>query len=214
MILNPTARAHLEPAHGRYGVNVPSQALADWVGDRSESLDRLLAAHSAVSGRRPGRRWVTTEVNHALIVRLAGEFQGFARDLHDEAIDAFSIGLPPSQGTVVRAALQRGRRLDTGNASWSNVVSDFTVFGLSLSTDLAASDPFRYPKWVACLDGLNASRNAIAHQDPTQLAVMRLRHGLTPNTFRSWRSSINEVASALDRATGSYLRSLNGVAPW
>jgi hypothetical protein len=193
---------------------VPSQALRDWTSDRAARLDRLLSAHSALTGHGPGRRWITVEVNHALIVRLAGEFQGFARDLHDEAIDAFVAGIPASHASVIRAALQRSRKLDSGNATWANIGNDFAVFGLSLATELSATYPYKYPKWTACLNNLNDSRNAIAHQDPSKLALMTARHGLTLHTFKAWRTTLSGVASALDRATGRYLRSLNGVAPW
>jgi hypothetical protein len=34
-----------------------------------------------VRGANSGRRWITDELNHALILRLAAEFQGFARHL-------------------------------------------------------------------------------------------------------------------------------------
>lgn len=56
-----------------------SAALTSWRTDRAARLDRLVAAHAAVGGAGPGRRWVTEELNHALILRLASEFQGFAR---------------------------------------------------------------------------------------------------------------------------------------
>ncbi|MDX6343200.1 MAG: hypothetical protein QOH87_3338 [Trebonia sp.] len=55
-----------------------------WAAARANRIKRLRAAHEAFGGTGPGRRWVTDELNHALILRLASEFQGFARDLHDE----------------------------------------------------------------------------------------------------------------------------------
>jgi hypothetical protein len=61
---------------------VTSAALRNWKTDRAAHLDRLLAARRALRGMN--RRWVTDELNHSLILRMASEFQGFARELHDE----------------------------------------------------------------------------------------------------------------------------------
>jgi hypothetical protein len=54
-----------------------------WRKERSERLDELLHAHQSVGGPSRGRRWRTATLNEALLLRLAAEFQGFARDLHD-----------------------------------------------------------------------------------------------------------------------------------
>jgi hypothetical protein len=62
-----------------------SASLVTWAAIRADRIRRLRAAHEAFGGSGPGRRWVTDELNHALILRLASEFQGFARDLHDES---------------------------------------------------------------------------------------------------------------------------------
>jgi hypothetical protein len=62
-----------------------SVALNAWRSTRAGRLDRLRSAHTAIGGSGRGRRWVTEELNHALVLRLAAEFQGFARDLHEES---------------------------------------------------------------------------------------------------------------------------------
>jgi hypothetical protein len=67
-----------------YSHVMPSVSLNTWTTVRAQRIKRLRAAHEAFGGTGPGRRWVTDELNHALILRLASEFQGFARDLHDE----------------------------------------------------------------------------------------------------------------------------------
>ena len=61
-----------------------SAALQRWSASRAANLAELLAAHHQVAGRGPGRRYATRQLNYAPIVRLASEFQGFDRDLHDE----------------------------------------------------------------------------------------------------------------------------------
>lgn len=176
-----------------------------------------MAAHAALAGSGPGRRWVTEEVNHALIVRLAGEFQGFTRDLHDQAIDAVLAAVPGLQQgtqTLLRASFEKGRKLDTGNASWANICSDFAVFGFSLKTETQARYLFKYPGWIQCLDKLNKARNAIAHQDSAQLAQVAAADPLTLGTFKAWRAKLNAVACGLDVVTSEQLRALNGTKPW
>ncbi|MGW1346958.1 hypothetical protein ACWCOV_38305 [Kribbella sp. NPDC002412] len=195
-----------------------SAALGRWQTERSAALDNLVAAHSAVSGGSPGRKWLTVEVNHALIVRLAAEFQGYCRDLHDEAIDAFlnsKLSSEAQTATVVRALLTTGRKLDIGNANWGNIGSDFAKFGVSVATELKAAYPRRYRGWTGKLDRLILARNAIAHQNPADLAEASALQPLTLATFRNWRSALNGVAIGLDRVVGTYLKDLDGtVAPW
>ena len=90
-------------------VVVPSMALASWRSDRQQRLDELLAAHQTVGGAGPGRRWRTRELNWALTLRLAGEFQGFARHLHDLAVDHFVATLAGGN-TQLADTLRRGRQ--------------------------------------------------------------------------------------------------------
>ncbi len=98
---------------------MPSSALASWRKRRGERLDDLLHAHRSVGGSARGRRWRTATLNEALLLRLAAEFQGFARDLHQEACDIFAAWTAPSNlavRQVVRAQLMEGRELERGNA--------------------------------------------------------------------------------------------------
>ncbi|MGQ0464552.1 MAG: hypothetical protein ACT4QG_04440 [Sporichthyaceae bacterium] len=166
-----------------------SRAHADWSSRRVERLDRLVAAHRAVGGVGRGRRWLTTELNHALIVRLASEFQGFCRDLHDESIRVLvdvRVANDPALAALLRSALERDRKLDRGNATWGNVVDDFGRFGLSLRDVLAGSHE-QYGEWIGVLDRLNQARNALAHDNSVQLARFEQTQRLTLATFRSWR---------------------------
>jgi hypothetical protein len=57
-------------------------------------------AHVAVGGAAAGRRWATQELNHAILLRLASEFQGFCRDLHDEAVLALVAAATPNNAQV------------------------------------------------------------------------------------------------------------------
>lgn len=62
-----------------------SAALAGWQEERAERLAQLVDAHQSVGGSGPGRRVGTEQLNWALILRVASEFQGFARQLHTES---------------------------------------------------------------------------------------------------------------------------------
>ncbi|GAA4701210.1 hypothetical protein APR04_000208 [Promicromonospora umidemergens] len=167
---------------------MPSDALEKWRGARAARLDNLVAAHRAVAGDGAGRRWLTVEVNHALIVRLASEFQGFCRELHDEAIDSFlastfEAGSPAAP--IVRRLLTSGRKLDSGNAGWANVNNDFARLGMSIKAELTSRYPKRSGPWTEKLERLNTARNAIAHDNSTQLAECHAEQPLTMVTFRA-----------------------------
>jgi hypothetical protein len=91
-----------------------SAALSEWRSRRDAKLRNLLDAHIAVGGSGAGRRWATEELNHALVLRLASEFQGFCRDLHEEAVGrlvetAAPTDLQPQQ--VLAIPYRTGRRL-------------------------------------------------------------------------------------------------------
>src|SRR5690348_9491697 len=96
-----------------------SAALSTWASVRSDRIDRLRAAHEAFGGSGRGRRWVTDELNHALILRLASEFQGFSRDLHNEAGLVLTGAIAPGNQQLqdnLRIPYTANRKLDQGNA--------------------------------------------------------------------------------------------------
>ena len=100
---------------------MPSVALVSWQTDRQQRIEELNAAHRAVGGRGPGRRWRTRQLNWAMTLRLAAEFQGFARDLHDLAVDHFATtasGGNTQLAGVLRERLTTNRQLDRQRATW------------------------------------------------------------------------------------------------
>jgi hypothetical protein len=147
---------------------MPSDALTRWQQERRAVLDSLEAVHEQVTGRKRGRQTATEHLNLALFTRLAAEFQGFCRDLHDDAAiciadslaDEYSARIP-----VLLSALVRGRKLDGGNAGPGNIGNDFGNLGMSLWPAVKAQYPVRGPKWNTVLERLNDVRNAVAHSD-------------------------------------------------
>jgi hypothetical protein len=180
---------------------VTSAALSEWNTDRAARLDRLVAAHRAVRG--VNRRWVTDELNHALVLRLASEFQGFARALHEEAsraVVATLIPNDPDRQDALLAAFLTGRRLNSGNAQPGVLRRDFGCFGLSLWAALDQRFPSRATAWRGDLSMLNTARNCLAHDDIGRLAIV-LSSGWTtklPHVLR-WRRTLDALAKGMDQ---------------
>lgn len=179
-------------------------ALDTWRGLRAELLD----AHVRVGGTGPGRRYRTEQLNLALILRLAGEFQGFARDLHNEAVEVaclYMAGWNPVWAEVIQEQLRRRRDLDRRNATPSTLAADFSRLGLDLWPALRsrdARDRLRHRH----LDHLNRARNAIAHDDTggfQQLASEGVRLDLA--TFRRWRAAADKIAAGMDVVVAEHL---------
>ena len=161
---------------------------------------------------------MTEELNHALILRLASEFQGFARDLHDEAVAAVALYLVPGQPRlqdVVALPYRAGRRLDRGNAEPSGLREDFNMFGVELWTEIGLRHPMRGQQWREGLARLNQARNGVAHDDPGKVTSVALA-GWPPTlrSVRRWRGALDCLAGAMDDVLGRHLFGLYGTAPW
>lgn len=199
---------------------MPSAALIEWQTTRANRIDDLLEAHVQVGGVGAGRRWRTEQLNWALILRVAAEFQGYCRDLHDLAADEVAVAAGQLNGPlqlVVRGMLTEGRRLSSGNAGPGHLGSDFGRFGLSLWPELNARWPSRAVGWNRQLEALNDARNAIAHADHAKIVELESRgYRLAQlRTIKRFRSSVNGLASGMDEVLGSYLyRLLGGPGPW
>ncbi|WP_169541919.1 hypothetical protein [Nocardia jiangxiensis] len=187
-----------------------SNALEVWKTRRCEALDSLEAIHGHVTGERRGRQYATEHLNLALFVRLAAEFQGFCRNLHDDAafvlVSSLDLGNDPRM-SVIRNALVRNRNLDKGNAHPGTLGNDFAILGMTFWPDIHAAYTSRGAKWRETMTDLNEVRNAVAHSDDAKLAVVKQKQPLNLATFRKWRRSLDGAASGLDRAVEAYLQS-------
>jgi hypothetical protein len=206
---------------------MPSIALQEWQGTRSVELDELDAAHGAVGGTGPGRRYATRQLNHAYAVVLAAQFQGFCRDLHSESADmvAGAIGsLGPAVmvnssavADLVSTALTKSRQLDRGNANPGSLGADFESFDLEIWEDAGQLDA-RTARRSRRLEQLNIWRNAIAHQDfdfsRHQLEVLGDVSGLDLRRVRAFRSCCDQLAGTFDRVLARHLESIVGARPW
>ena len=189
-----------------------SASLGIWRSTCAGALDQIEAAHAALGGTGPGRRFATEQVNHAYAVLLSSQFQRFCRDLHAEAsLHVAAAAGGPALRTLVQVQLVLNRQLDRGNPNPGNLGSDFGRFDLRLWDQLISHDR-RNRQRQANLESLNRWRNAIAHQDfdPNRLGSTHL--GLA--AVRRWRRACNGLARDMDLVVGQHLVTILGTTSW
>ncbi|MDQ8043012.1 MAG: hypothetical protein REI11_00285 [Patulibacter sp.] len=170
----------------------------------------------AVAGDKPGRKWGTTELNRGYVVALAGQFQGFCRDLHSECGQAVVAGAPPNLQSLLAAELTRDRQLDRGNARAGALGADFGRFDLDFWPTLKTSDGGLEERQKK-LEELMVWRNSVAHDapqmSPSDIATIR---GTTPSRAQNsvWQTNLNVLATAFDSVMRTEIKKLVGTAPW
>ncbi len=193
-----------------------------WNTVREARIADLLDAHARVGGTGQGRRWRTEQLNWALVLRVAGEFQGYCRDLHDEAADVVAVDLSGLNWTLqqaLRLAATNGRRLDIGNPTLETLIKDFRRVGIAnIWTLLQAAKPGPAVKWKTTLKALMDARNGIAHADPNGIKdaeaagfpLSRL------DTVKRFRASMHGLALAMDDVVADTLQQLlqRSTRPW
>lgn len=164
--------------------SMTSAALDDWRGVRSDRLSELFVAHRRVDPRGRGRRWTTTTLDRAIALNLAAEFQGFARDLHDLAIEAVHAACsPPAVAELVRSLASSGRELDRGNAHPGALGKDCQRVSVDLWGELrAATSPAR--RLRAPEKRRWAHKNAVLPDSTAALLTLTSR-SCTPSATRS-----------------------------
>lgn len=209
---------------------VSSSTLTRWRDERCSAFDSLEAVHGKVTGKRRGRQRATQHLNRALFVALAAEFQGFCRDLQEDAaihivssID-FDTTNAAVAGVVLDALVRertgsRGnttkeRKLDKGNAGVSAIAADFSVLGLDIWHELDQINATKAKRWKRTIDDLMNARNGIAHSDATKITNAHAQNPLTLQTFKKWRSSLNTAATAMDKVVATHLTGLTGDQAW
>jgi hypothetical protein len=191
---------------------MPSVSLNRWRTLRATSLEQVELGHTAIGGTGRGARYARQQLNRSYCVLLAAEFQGFCRELHDEAVDALVFHLTPSFRLIVRTELVRSRQVDRGNANPSNLGGDFNRLGFQLWPDFDVAEP-RGPLLRRLLEELNAWRNAVPHSDydPARLGGTIT---LTIARVRRWRRACHRVARVIDRVTADHIGRTTGIRPW
>ncbi len=175
----------------------------------------MYAVHEAYTGGRPGRKWFTTEVNHAIIARTAAEFQGFCRDLYLEAATGISSQVgDPGLASIFQLQFGSGLKLSRDNAQKSSLGADFGRLGFKFWDEIESAYPTKGPVWGIRLELINDARNAIAHQDDAKLSAVRARTSLDLGIAKRWRTSLGELAKGMDTVVQRQVTALIGVSPW
>ncbi|MDH3920803.1 MAG: hypothetical protein OEU25_21785, partial [Rhodospirillales bacterium] len=139
------------------------------------------------------------------------QFQGFCRDLHSEAVDHVVTHFSGGNGasaSLLRANLVWGRRLDRGNPNPGNLGSDFNRLGIDFWDQVKSAHAWSQRRKDR-LEMLNEWRNAIAHQD-----FSNVRQPLHLNDVRAWRTACNGLARTFDRVLSRHLTAIVGAQPW
>lgn len=192
---------------------MPSRALRHWQTRSRKVLDEVEAAHAAAGGIRAAQRFARQQIAQAYVVLLCSQFQRFCRDIHDEAVDRLtSRPEHAALNTILRSNLSSGRKLDMGNASPSNLGSDFGRLGVAFWEEVRRRDRLNEARQRA-LDELNRWRNAIAHHDfrsPLLKGAQEVRFA----EVRRWRRACAALAVDFDAVLQLYLNSILGRSPW
>ncbi len=197
---------------------MPSTAFEKWAGERGDRLDSLVQTHALLGPAGVGRRWRTQQINDSLMLRLATEFQGFARELHTEGASFFArnaaAGNRPLE-SAISTLLTQGRKLDSGNANPGNLGADFGRFGIQWWPAMAARTQ-RTRSRQEMLDNLNKARNAIVHDNPHEIADLRNEgFPITLKTFVRCRRALNRLAITMDETLALHLDRFFGAGrPW
>jgi hypothetical protein len=135
------------------------------------SLTRLKRRRRVWAG--PGRRHTTQQINRAYVVLLSSQFQGSCRDLHSECVNYLVAPITlVDLCEAVKADWTTNRQLDKGNAHQGTIAGDFGRLGVERfwsKVDAVNADN-RQRRQV--LDLMNHWRNAIAHQDFSDLTAL------------------------------------------
>lgn len=196
---------------------MPSIALLIWQGERATRLNDWFGFHAdtLAAGGKPS---VTTRLEQGAASFLVAEFQGFCKELHEEAAAQLAAILAPHSHwgrQAIRLAAITGRKLDQSNPSPSVLGHDFSMFDISLWDALEDRHPKRKPEWHEALKTLIWARNGINHDDPAQLRkAAAVGWAVEPRNLERWRAALDELAGAMDHVVGENLHANLGVRPW
>jgi hypothetical protein len=129
--------------------------------------------------------------------------------LHSETIDSLGRSIQGPLASIFRVNLALHRQLDTKNPTPSTLGADFNRFGVKVWDEIGQRSA-RKQEIKDLLDELNKWRNAIAHQDFTELSGERL----TLAKIKAWRRACNRTAILLDDLLGDAIHQIVGARPW
>lgn len=173
---------------------MPSQAI-EALATRLSDVDQLMAAHAAVGGAEPGRRFDVEGLNRAAVLMLSAHLEGYLEDVMAEALDALNEQLNPKP-------LTRGFH----NPRPDYIDKLFAFIGMdkpsrSISWQRASNQSVRVN-----LEKLVQTRNRIAH-GATGVRVYK-------NEVTSLRKYVEGFAQRFDGLVRNQVHTLTGAHPW
>jgi hypothetical protein len=149
---------------------------------------------------------------------LASEFQGFCRDLHDEAVLAMVTVVAPHDPRlrqVLALPYRSARKLDRGNAEPGGLGNDFGLLGMTLWPDLKIRYPAKSQGRRDKPELLNLARNGIAHDDVGKIGKIHAAGWtLTLPSIRKGHTGLDGLAGGMDDVVRDGLQQLLKVTPW
>lgn len=178
-------------------------------------LDLYGLCEEATAERTKTRPAAVEQLRRMLVVALAAEWQGFARDLFYDGVEAVTATIARHEiepvAEMIWMSLTRRRRLDRGNADQSALSEDFRQIGLyELWSRLDERTTDGRELRGVLTDVMNA-RNAVAHGSESQMNVLE-REGVTIDVgaVRRWHDSLDRLAAMLDIIVTDHVDTLVG----
>lgn len=161
---------------------------------------------------------------HAFILRVVSEFQAFARDLHDLAVELLvaATGIAGSLQGNLTSGMTLGRGIDRGNASVPTLQADSRRIGLhEMNARIGATEP----RWASpnhagpdrkLYENLVTLRKALAHGNQVELTALRSRgvYDTVAATRDTALPALDRLASSLDHLVWDHLSGAIGEEPW
>jgi len=147
---------------------------------------------------------------------LVGQFQGYCRGLHDEAVDVHVTAAATGQQRMLRTLLTQARKLDSQNPRRAALGSDFGRLGFSFIDELKVAQATA-ARDLDDLEVLIDYRNAIGHGDEAAVASIEAAGVVkaTKAAYTARRGSVDRLAGNMDDVVADKLAALLGIPkPW
>lgn len=194
---------------------MPSTAHAAWIGDQRSRIGELGVAHTSAASNGQA----TCQLLHSMFLRLAAEFQEYARFLHTLTGDVIVNECAPTNAglaAILSNNFLAKRDLDSSNAKAESIANDFKRLGIPIWDALTTVHGKQVDAWKQTLSHLNTARNAIAHNDGEKFVNLRLSNvDLTLLTFDQWQKDLDDLVTAMDETAADYLSKMLSITrPW
>jgi len=162
---------------------------------RLKDVDQLMAAHTAVGGPKPGRKYELVGLNRAAVLMLSSHFEGYLEDVMAEALAALN---PQLNAPTLTGGFHN---------PWPDRIDELFAF-------IGMQKPSKNISWQ------KASNSAVRKNLETLVRTRnKLAHGTTGVTVNKTdvarlRKYVEGFAERFDKAVRSRVHALTGKNPW